>query len=132
MSIANARFLKQGLFIYRGRDLSVLVISIAAIIFSIALYRLLAAPTQFPKWVIDIFPFVDWVNDAQRWMEQNIKHFTRAISNAIRVPLEALEETLWELPWFFIFSAFVLLGLAYGVASYSGAWLTCGLKPCRL
>ncbi len=114
MSIANQSFVKKGIFNYRGRNFSILALSLLGIAFSIGLYLILAKPTEFPQFIIDLFPFADWVNEAQRWMEQNIKHITRAISNLIKIPLEALEEKLWELPWFLIFSGFVLISLAYG------------------
>ncbi|MEM8653051.1 MAG: ABC transporter permease subunit, partial [Pseudomonadota bacterium] len=114
MSIAEHVAETRKLFHYRGHDYSILAFSIIGLIFSLAVYALAANATQFPQWIIDGFPFVEWVNDAQKWMEENIKWLTRAISDVVRVPLEWLEETLWEVPWLFVLLLLLIPSIAYG------------------
>ena len=108
--IAEAR----KLFTYRGHDFSVLAYSLIGFVVSLIVYFVAGNTVQFPQWIIDSFPFVDWVNDAQKWMENNIKHITRAVSEVVALPLNWLEETLWELPWLFVLLALVIPSLAYG------------------
>ena len=81
---------------------------------SLAVYAALADKFPFPQAIIDLFPFADWVNQAQTWLEANIRTYTRAMAEVVKVPLEALEETLWELPWLFVLLILVLPSLAYG------------------
>ncbi|MEM7216144.1 MAG: ABC transporter permease subunit [Pseudomonadota bacterium] len=102
------------LFTYRGHDFSILAWSAFGLILSLLVYQITANTVKFPQEIIDSFPFVETVNEAQRWMEQNIKWVTRAISDGIRVPLDWLEELLWELPWLFVLLGFLLPSLAYG------------------
>ncbi len=102
------------LFTYCGHDFSVLAYSIMGFILSLIVYFVFANSSQLPQWIIDGFPFVEWVNDAQKWMENNIKHITRAISEVVALPLNWLEETLWELPWLFVLLALLIPSLAYG------------------
>jgi len=68
----------------------------------------------FPQFIIDAFPFADWVNEGRTWLEANLKTYTRAIADVVKIPLEWLEETLWVLPWLVVMLALVLLSLAYG------------------
>jgi len=68
----------------------------------------------FPQFIIDAFPFADWVNEGRSWLEANVKTYTRAVAEFVKVPLEWLEETLWELPWTVVLLILVLPALAYG------------------
>ncbi len=114
MTITNDTPLKGGMLTYKGHDFTVLVLSLVGFLFSLAIYFGFANTTKFPQAIIDGFPFVEKVNDAQTWMEANLKSYTRAISDLVRIPLDWLEEALWELPWFFVFLAFVIPSIAYG------------------
>lgn len=81
---------------------------------SLAVYSLAAFKFPFPQPVIDAFPFADWINNGQDWLEANLKVYTRAIADVVKVPLEWLEEQLWTLPWTVILLFLVLPSLAYG------------------
>ena len=81
---------------------------------SLAVYFSAANKFPFPQAIIDAFPFADWVNEAQTWLEANLKVYTRAIAEVVKVPLEWLEEKLWELPWTVVLLLLVLPALAYG------------------
>ena len=101
-------------FYWRGHDYTILALSILGILVSLIVYWVAANTFQFPQFIIDAFPFVEWVNDAQKWMEQNIKHITRALSAVVAIPLVWLEEVLWELPWMVILLVLLIPSLAYG------------------
>jgi len=81
---------------------------------SLAVYSVAGNTFTFPQAIIDAFPFADWVNDGREWLEANVKVYTRAIAEVVKIPLEWLEEKLWELPWFFILLGLVIPSLAYG------------------
>ena len=81
---------------------------------SLAIYSIAANKFPFPQSVIDAFPFADWVNEGRVWLEANLKVYTRAIAEVVKVPLEWLEETLWTLPWTVVLLFLVLPALAYG------------------
>lgn len=114
MTMASQAPIRGSTFVWRGRDFSILAYSVLGLFLSLTIYRSLPGYFEFPQWIIDSFPFVETVNDAQRWMEVNIKHITRAISAFIKVPLEWLEELLWELPWFLVLLGLLVPSVAYG------------------
>ncbi len=114
MSGTSTATITAGWFTHRGHDFSIAVYSILGLLFSLFVYSTLGDSSRFPQFLIDHFRFVDWVNDAQSWLEVHFKPFTRAVAEIIRVPLDWLEETLWELPWVFVLLLFVLPALAYG------------------
>ena len=102
------------LFMYRGRDYKILAFSVLGLILSLLVYQFAANTSVFPQSIIDSFPFVEWVNDGQKWMEANVKHITRAAAEVVAVPLAWLEELLWELPWFFVLLFLLIPSVAYG------------------
>ena len=81
---------------------------------SLVVYSVLGYKFPFPQFIIDAFPFADWVNEGRTWLEANLKVYTRAIAEVVKIPLEWLEETLWVLPWMVVMLILVLLSLAYG------------------
>jgi glycine betaine/proline transport system permease protein len=99
---------------FRGHDLTIPAYIIAGFVVSLALYSVFAFKFPFPQSIIDAFPFADRVNEGRTWMEANLKSYTRAIAEVVKVPLEMLEETLWGLPWLVVLLALVLPSLAYG------------------
>lgn len=99
---------------WRGHSFAGLTIVLAGLLISLAVYALAANVFTFPQSIIDAFPFAEKVNEARDWLEANLKVYTRAIADVIRVPLEWIEERLWELPWIFVLLMLVLPALAYG------------------
>ena len=99
---------------WRGRSFAGLAIVLAGLLLSLAVYALAANAFTFPQSIIDAFPFVEKVNEARGWLEANATTYTRAIAEVIRLPLEWIEERLWELPWLFVLFMLVLPALAYG------------------
>lgn len=84
------------------------------LVVSLLVYKLWGNTSTFPQAIIDAFPFAERVNDIQGWLEQHIKVYTRAVAEVVKIPLEWLEETLWESSWVFVLLLFVLPALAYG------------------
>jgi len=112
---SNSRSLHdKGLIAFRGYNLTIVVFIVAGLLLSLAVYAVSANKFPFPQAIIDVFPFADWVNQTQTWLEANIRTYTRAMTEVVKVPLEGLEETLWELPWLFVLLLLVLPSLAYG------------------
>ena len=99
---------------FRGHNLTIPVVIIAGLLCSLALYKAFAFQFPFPEKIINAFAFADWVNEARAWLEANLKVYTRAIADMVKVPLEWLEEKLWLMPWLVVLLALVLLALAYG------------------
>lgn len=99
---------------WRGHSFAGVALVVAGLLLSLAVYAVAANTFQFPQNIIDAFPFAERVNEARDWMEAHLKPYTRAVSEVIRVPLEWLEEQLWELPWLFVLLMLVLPALAYG------------------
>ncbi|MEM7239604.1 MAG: ABC transporter permease subunit, partial [Pseudomonadota bacterium] len=68
----------------------------------------------FPDVFTSRFPFADWVNQAEGWLEANLKWATRAISDGVGWGLGIVEEFLWTVPWAVVVVALVFPALAYG------------------
>lgn len=81
---------------------------------TLAVYFIAANRFPFPQSIIEAFPFADWINQGQDWLEANLKVYTRAIAEVVKVPLEWLEAQLWTLPWTVVLLILVLPALAYG------------------
>ena len=114
MTVANDVPIRRGMFTYRGHDFTILAYSLIGFAISLIVYLVAANTVRFPQWIIDGFPFVEKVNEIQTWMEVNLKDYTRAISEFVRIPLDWLEEVLWELPWLFVLLLFAIPSFAYG------------------
>ena len=99
---------------WRGHSFAGFTVALAGLLLSLAVYAAAANLFEFPQRIIDSFPFADKVNEARDWLEANLKVYTRAIADVIGVPLEWIEERLWELPWVFVLLMLVLPSLAYG------------------
>ncbi len=106
--------LNKGLVSFRGYNLTIPVFIVIGVLVSLAVYSLAANRFPFPQMVIDAFPFADWINDGRVWLEANLKTYTRAVAEVVKVPLEWLEETLWTLPWTVVLLLLVIPALAYG------------------
>ena len=114
MTVASDVPIRRGIFTYRGHDFTILAYSLIGFVISLIVYFAAANAVRFPQWIIDGFPFVEKVNEIQTWMEVNLKDYTRAISEFVRIPLDWLEEVLWELPWLFVLLLFAIPSFAYG------------------
>ncbi|MGB0507050.1 MAG: ABC transporter permease [Pikeienuella sp.] len=87
---------------------------LGVLIFSLLVLWLIGEEQVFPAIFTDNFPFTQWVNNAENWLEANLRWFTRAISDVVGWALEAVEEFLWTKPWAVVLVALVVPSLAYG------------------
>lgn len=95
-------------------DFTKLAATLGVLLFSLAVLFIIGEEQVFPAFMTDNFTFSQWVNDAENWLEDNLRWFTRAISDAVGWALEAVEEFLWTKPWLVVLVALVVPSLAYG------------------
>lgn len=68
----------------------------------------------FPEAATSRFPFAVWVNNAEEWLQANLRWLTRAISDIVGWGLETVEEFLWTVSWWVVLIGLVVPSLAYG------------------
>ena len=81
---------------------------------SLVLVRNATDVSELPKSISDPFQFAEWVNNAETWLRQNYREFTRMIAGGIEEALYFVEDFLIDSPWIFILMLLVLPALAYG------------------
>jgi len=87
----------------------------ALILVSAALVKFLVPEEQvFPTFITDRFTLGDWVNQAETWLRDNYRWFTRAISETVGTALDSLETFLVLSPWPAITLCLVLPALYLG------------------
>ena len=91
-----------------------LVLSAGVLVASIGLAYLTAGQQEFPRLLVDSFPFIDWVNSAQDWLRQNVRGVTRSIAGVIGDSLNAVETFMLDLSWPIVMLGFALPALRYG------------------
>ena len=98
-------------------DKNRLLVAVAVVIGfigSVILARSAEDVSALPVFISDWFQFEQWVNDAESWLKDNYREFTRAIAGAIEVALYVVEDFLLDSPWVFVLMLMVLPALAYG------------------
>ena len=63
------------------------------------------------------FPLGSWINIIVEWLTINLAPFFDVITTGIRIPMVALEQFLWWLPWWAVITVFACV-----------AWKTAGWK----
>lgn len=96
------------------RVLFTLFLCVGVLVASIALASLNSGQQEFPRLLVDSFPFVEWVNTAQEWLRQNIRDVTRSIARVIGNCLDTVETFMLDLSWPIVMLVFVLPALRYG------------------
>ena len=88
----------------------------AAIILIVSLFILYAFGEEqtFPEAVTSRFPFPVWINNAEDWLQANLRWLTRGISSGVGWALETVEEFLWTVSWWVVLIGLVMPALAYG------------------
>lgn len=99
---------------FGGSDYSLLMTVALGLLLSLVVWFLTRDQYPFPVALSDKFPFADWINQAQAWLETHFKSFTRSISGSVGVVLAALEERLRFTPWPVVVVLITLPALAYG------------------
>jgi len=90
------------------------VLSTGVLVVSIGLAYLTAGQQEFPRLLVDSFPFIEWVNTAQDWLRQNVRGVTRSIAGVIGDSLDAVETFMLDLSWPIVTLGFALPALRYG------------------
>jgi len=98
---------------FRGTEYHLLASILLGLLLSLVVWASLRDQYAFPKAISNHFPFADWVNQAEDWLETRIKVYTRAASSAVAMVLGAIEAFLWFKPWPVVVLAISLPALAY-------------------
>ncbi len=99
---------------YGGRDYSVLIYIILGFLISLVVYWALAGVYGFPTAISDRFNIAESINNAEKYLQQNVKVYTRAASKFVGYYLEQVELFLWFKPWPVVALALVLPALRFG------------------
>ncbi|MEM7422827.1 MAG: ABC transporter permease subunit [Pseudomonadota bacterium] len=88
--------------------------TLAAVAVSVLILLVAGGEQTYPETLTRNFPFAEWVNAAEQWLQAHYKWLTRAVSGAIGDALETVEFFLWETPWLAVVAGLVIPALAYG------------------
>ena len=97
-----------------GRDWTVATIVLAGVAVSILVMQASGGAYPFPEEITRAFPMVEWVNQAEKWLQEHFRWLTRGVSQAVGWALENLELFLLFKPWPVLLIALVFPALAYG------------------
>ncbi len=98
----------------RTRQLILASLAVAVFMLSILLVVQAEDESVFPESVSSVFTFEEWVNQAEDWMKDNFRWFTRMIAGQIEVVMYLVEDFLIDSPWFLIMALMVLPALYFG------------------
>ena len=90
------------------------VLTCAALVISLAVWKIHGTETVFPKSWIEVFPFADKVNEFDKWIRPFIQPTTRAIGAGVTWFYELVVDWLTFTQWQIVFVILVLPAFAYG------------------
>ena len=106
------------------------VLTCAALLVSLVIWRVHGTETVFPQSWIEAFPFADKVNEFDKWIRPFIQPTTRTIGAGVTWFYESMVDWLTVTQWQIIFVILVLPAFAYGglrlglLAAFAvGSWL---------
>ncbi|HBO90130.1 MAG TPA: hypothetical protein DD460_05215 [Acidobacteria bacterium] len=91
-----------------------IAIGTVVIAVSILIAQLTPDEQQFPKRIVDSFPFADAVNNGQTWLKENYQWATRAFADVIRNVIDAVEMFLVLTTWPVIVLGIGLIAFRFG------------------
>ena len=97
-----------------GRDWTLAALLVAGVAISLLVMKASGGAHPFPEDIVRAFPMVEWVNQAEKWLQEHFRWLTRGISEAVGWALENLEVFLLLQPWPVLVIVLVLPALAYG------------------
>lgn len=97
-----------------ARRAGLFALILAGFLVSLLLVRNAEEITELPKSISDPFTFAEWVNQAEIWLKENYRWFTRMIAGEIETALYFVEDFLLDSPWLFILMLLVLPALYFG------------------
>ncbi|MYB33724.1 MAG: ABC transporter permease subunit [Gammaproteobacteria bacterium] len=98
----------------RTRQLISTFLAISVFILSLLLVVQAEDESVFPEAVSSVFTFEEWVNQAEDWMKDNFRWFTRMVAGQIEAVMYLVEDFLIDSPWFLILMLMVLPSLHFG------------------
>ena len=90
------------------------VLTCAALLISLAVWKVHGTETVFPKSLVEAFPFAEKVNEFDRWIRPFIQPTTRAIGAGVTWFYELVVDWLTFTQWQIVFVILVLPAFAYG------------------
>ena len=90
------------------------VLTCAALLVSVVIWKVHGTETVFPKNWIEAFPFADKVNEFDKWIRPFIQPTTRAMGAGVTWFYESMVDWLTVTQWQIIFVILVLPAFAYG------------------
>jgi glycine betaine/proline transport system permease protein len=90
------------------------VLTCAALVISLAVWKVHGTETVFPKSWIEAFPFAEKVNEFDKWIRPFIQPTTRAIGAGVTWFYELVVDWLTFTQWQIVFVILVLPAFAYG------------------
>ena len=90
------------------------ILTCAALVISIAVWKIHGSETVFPRSWIEVFPFADKVNEFDKWIRPFIQPTTRAIGAGVTWFYELMVDWLTFTQWQVVFLILVLPAFAYG------------------
>ena len=102
------------LLVIDGVNYTTLGWAIAALVISIAVYRLFGFQYGFPEVIATQIDFIHWINIGEDWLKANVRSTTRAIAKVITSWIGEVEYFLQVRPWPLVVVALGLLGLRFG------------------
>ncbi len=90
------------------------VFTCAALVISLAVWKIHGSETVFPRNWIEVFPFADKVNEFDKWIRPFIQPTTRAIGAGVTWFYELMVDWLTFTQWQIVFLILVLPAFAYG------------------
>ena len=100
--------------IHDHREYGLIATLVLVLIVSILVARLMGDTAAFPNGVIEWFAFAEGVNAGEGWLKENIRWFTKAISNGVAYTLEQVELLMLLTPWQIVILGIALPALAFG------------------
>lgn len=104
----------RAFFTINGVDRSAVFYAIFGLILSVVVWRLFGFRFAFPEAISGRFDFPSAINNAEEWLQSNVKVYTRAISGFVGHYFQQVELFLWLKPWPLVVAGFGLMALRYG------------------
>ncbi|MXZ80815.1 MAG: ABC transporter permease subunit [Gammaproteobacteria bacterium] len=98
----------------KRRMMTLAGLALAVFILSLVLTVQAESKSAFPEAISSVFAFEEWVNQAEDWMKDHFRWFTRMIAGQIENVLFFVEDFLIDSPWLLILALMVLPALHYG------------------
>ncbi len=99
---------------FGGHDYTIPVLIVVGFLISLIVYWMTAGVYGFPTSISDRFHIAESINNAEKYLQQSVKVYTRAASAFVGYYLEQVELFLWFKPWPVIALVLVLPALRYG------------------